>query len=137
MLDVSGLNYLAIAVAWLITIGVGSFWYSPSGFGKRWSKLSGVDIMKLPKDEANRSIMLVVVSSLLQVFGLAVTLKSFGTVSFTDAVVTGLFLWFFFTAITTIGTTFYQRKGWSFWWLNSSFFLVVMSINSVLLTIWR
>ncbi len=46
MLELSNLNPIAIIVAWVISIALGSFWYSPAGFGKLWSKLSGVDIMK-------------------------------------------------------------------------------------------
>src|SRR5689334_4632375 len=123
MIDFAHVNYWAVLVAWLVYVGVGSFWYSPAGFGKRWSKLSGVDIMKLPKDEANRSIMYVAVSSLLQALVLAVVLESMDVVNAVQGIIAAFLLWTGLVAATTIGTNFYARKGWAFWWLNASFFL--------------
>ena len=137
MLELSHLNIFAIIVAWLISIGVGSFWYSPAGFGKLWSKLSGVDMMKMPKDLANKAIASVAVSSLIQVVALAIAVKSFGSDTVLSGLVVGLFLWAGFTAATTVGNNLYSRLSWKFWWLNASFFLVVMPINAILLSIWK
>jgi len=105
MIEFSGLNIFAIVVAWVISVLVGTFWYSPAGFGKAWSKLSGVDLMKLPKDEANRSIIFVAVSSLLQALVLAIILNTIGSHTVSEGVVAGLVLWAGFTALTTIGNT--------------------------------
>ena len=137
MIEFSGLNYLAVVVAWIISIALGAFWYSPAGFGKLWSKLSGVDMMKTPKDEATRAIVYVSISSLLQAFFLAVVLHSLNVQSISEGIVASLVLWFGFTAITTIGNTLYQRQSWKFWFLNASFFLIIMLINGIILTIWK
>lgn len=137
MFDFINLNYGAVTAALLICLFVGSFWYSPKGFGRQWSKLSGVDIMKLPQQEANRAIMYVALSSALQVFVLAVVIRSLGSDTFLEGFVTGVTLWAGLTAATTVGTTFYSRKGWHFWWLNASFFLVVIPVNAVIFSLWR
>lgn len=137
MLDFEGLNYWAIVAAWVITIVIGAYWYSPTGFGKLWAKLSGVNHMKLPENEATRSIVAVAISSLLQVFALAVILNSLEVDSLLAGIGVTLFVWFGFTALTTIGNTLYQRLGWKFWWLNASFFLVVMTLSAIILTWWR
>lgn len=137
MVDFSGLNYWAVLVAWVINVGIGSFWYSPAGFGKQWSKMSGVDLMKLPKTEANRAIGFVMVSGLVQSLVLAVILNSMRVSGATNGLEAGLLLWLGLTAVTTIGNTLYSRLSLKFWWLNAGFFLVVMAINSVLLTVWK
>lgn len=137
MIDVHSLNYWALLVAWLINMGLGAFWYSPLGFGKLWSKLSGVDMMKMPKDEANKAISFVALGALLQTVALGLVVHSLHATKLLDGVVIGLVLWLGFTAATTIGTTLYSRLSWKFWGLNSSFFLVVMVINTGLLTVWR
>jgi hypothetical protein len=137
MLDFNGLNYLAIVAAWFVNVGIGSFWYSPAGFGKLWSRLSGVDMMKIPKDEANRAIGFVAISSLVQVAVLAIMLHSLHADSFRDGLVDGLVIWLGLTALTTVGNNLYMRLSWRFWWLNASFFLIVMTINSVMFAIWR
>ena len=137
MLEFDGINYWAVLVAWFIYCAVGSFWYSPAGFGKQWTKLSGVNIMKLPQQEANRAIMYVVVSSLLQAFTLAVVLNSMDITTAIGGFSTGLFIALGLTAATTVGVTFYSRKSWKFWLLNAAFFLVTTPINAAIISAWR
>jgi len=137
MIEFSGLNYVAILVAWIISVVIGAFWYSPAGFGKLWSKLSGVDMMKTPKEETNRAIIFVTISSLLQAFALATILNSLNVRSIGEGLIASLVLWFGFTALTTVGNTLYQRQSWKFIWLNASFFLVVFVINGIILSVWK
>lgn len=137
MLDFDEINYLAVLVAWIVSVVIGGFWYSPAGFGKQWSKLSGVDMMKTPKKETNRAIQFVAISSLFQVFALALLLNSLAVTGALNGLIVSLVLWFGFTALTTIGNTLHQRQSWKFWWLNASYFLVVMAINGIVLTIWQ
>lgn len=135
MLDISGLNVWAILVAWIFSVVLGSFWYSPAGFGKLWSKLSGVDMMKTPKEETTRAIMFVIASSLLQAIILGVILNSLAVSTVSEGIAASFVLWLGFTALTTIGNTLYQRQSWKFWWLNASFFLIVMLVNGTIFTI--
>lgn len=137
MLDFDGINYFAVVVAWLISVVVGAFWYSPAGFGKQWSKLSGVDMMKTPKAETNRAIKFVALSCLLQSFAFALILNSLKIDDILQGLLASLVIWFGFVALTTIGNTLYQRQSLKFWWLNASFFLVVMSVNGIILSVWR
>jgi hypothetical protein len=116
---------------------VGALWYSPMLFGKTWSKLSGVDIMKIPVNEANKILTFVALSGLVQAIVLAIVLNTFDVTTATNGFVAGLVLWLGFVAATTVGTTLYSRKSWKFWWLNSSYFLIVMCVNSVILAVWN
>lgn len=137
MLELSGLNVFAIIVAWLISIGLGSFWYSPAGFGKLWSKLSGVDMMSMPKELAGKAIASVAVASLVQVIALAIVVNSLHADTVMEGLLVGLLVWAGFTAATTVGNNLYSRLSWKFWWLNASFFLIVMPVNAVLLSVWK
>ncbi len=137
MLDISGVNFWAVAVVFLVNTGVGAFWYSPAAFGKLWSKLSGVDIMKIPVNEANRIIGFVALSAIIQAITLAIILNSLNVSTAAEGLKAGLLLWIGLTAATTVGVTLYQRKSWKFWWLNASYFLVVMSVNSIILAAWK
>jgi hypothetical protein len=137
MLDFAGINYWAVTVAWLVNVVIGAYWYSPAGFGKLWAKLSGVDHMKIPEKEATKAIGFVAVSAILQTLTLAAVLHSVHVANAWDGLMVGLALWLGLVAATTIGNTLYQRLSWKFWWLNSSYFLIVMAINSVVLTIWQ
>lgn len=137
MLDLSGLNYWAIAVATLLQVALGAFWYSPAGFGKKWSKMTGVDMMKLPQNEANRAIGSVALGVLVQVAVLAVVLNTLGIKNFWDGALVGVVLWLGFTGATTIGNSLYARWGWKFWWLNNSFYLIVSAVNAGILAVWK
>lgn len=137
MLEFEGINYWAVVVAWVINCAVGAFWYSPAGFAKRWAKYTGVDIMKIPEKEATKILGFVVLSSLVQALTLAVVVNSLDITKAVDGLVTGFVLWLGFTAATTVGVTLYSRRSWSFWWLNSSYFLLVMTVNSIILAIWN
>src|SRR5690606_27084899 len=128
-------NYLAIVVAWLVNCVVGAFWYSPAGFAKRWHKLTGVDIMKTPEKEATRTLIAVIISCFVQAFALGLVLNSLGVDKLADGLYAGLLLWLGFVTATTVGVTLYQRLSWKFLYLNSAYFLVVMGINSIILTL--
>ena len=136
MLEFDGLNIWAILVAWLINVVVGAFWYSPVGFGKQWIKQTGVDHMKMEEKEATRTIIWIAVFAFIQVIVLAVLINSLNVIDFLNAVLVGVFVWLGMVAATSVGNSLYLRFGWKFWWLNASFFLVVMVINSVILALW-
>lgn len=137
MLDFDGINYWAVAAAWLINVSVGAFWYSPMAFGKLWSKYAGNDIMKIPVKQANKIIAFVSLSAIVQALTLAVVLNSLQATTASEGLMAGLLLWLGLTTATTVGVTLYSLKSWKFLWLNSSYFLVVMSVNSVILATWR
>lgn len=137
MIEIAGLNVWAVVVAWLINMFVGAFWYSPAGFAKQWTRYSGVDILKIPQNEATKIISFVAVSALIQALTLAIIFNSIGVTSVAEGLSLGLLLWFGLVSATTVGVTLYQRLSWKFLWLNSAYFLVVMSINSVLFSVWQ
>jgi hypothetical protein len=136
-MEFNDLNILAIVVAWVINMAVGAFWYSPVGFAKQWHKHTGIDLQKMPQQEASRIIMFVSLSALIQAVTLAVILRSLDVSTALDGLVAGLVLWFGLVSATTVGVTLYSRHSWKFLGLNSAYFLVVMSVNAVILAAWR
>lgn len=137
MLDFTNINYWAVAVAWLVNVAIGAFWYSPMGFAKKWEEYTGIDIMKMPEKDATRAIISVAISAIFQALTLAVIIRSLNATTVVNGLIVGLVLWLGLTAATTVGVTLYSLRSWKFLWLNSSYFLLVMAINSILLAIWR
>lgn len=137
MLELDGLNYWAIAVVWIFYMIIGAWWYSPAGFAKKWTKYTGIDVLKIPQEQANRIIVFVAVSALVQASTLAVVLNSLDVATVTEAVKATLLLWLGFTSATMVGVTLYSKRSWKFLWLNSSYFLVVMIVGSIILSTWR
>lgn len=137
MLEFEMINYCAVAVAWIVNVVIGAYWYSPAGFGKRWTKYTGVNIMKIPQNEATKIISFVAVSGFIQALTLALIIAAINPVTLLDGILVGWLLWFGLVTATTVGNTLYQRQGWGLIAVNSSYFLVVMTINSFILTIWK
>ena len=136
MLDFGGINIWAVAVTWLISVVIGAWWYSPAGFGKKWTKLTGVDHMKMSVKDANRTIAFIALSALVQVLVLAVVINSVDARTVQEGLVAGFVLWLCLAA-STVGHTLYSRLSWRLLWLNSSYFLLVMLINAVIFAVWR
>lgn len=137
MLEFGGINYWAVVVAWLINIIVGAFWYSPAGFAKIWEKHTGINLLKIPEKKATKIIVSVALSAVFQALTLAVIIHSLHVTTATNGLLVGLVLWFGLTTATTVGVTLYSNRSWKFLWLNSSYFLLVMAVNSVILATWR
>lgn len=137
MIELDGINYWAVGLAWLINCGVGAFWYSPAGFAKNWAKQTGIDIMKIPQKEATNILGFVVISGLVQALTLGVLINSLGIKDLSTSLLAGFIMWLGLTAATTVGVTLYSRRSWNFWWLNASYFLLVILVNSVVFSIWK
>lgn len=137
MLELTGLNYWAIFVVWIIYMAIGAFWYSPAGFAKKWTKLTGIDILKIPENEATKILGLVALSALVQTATLAIILNSLQVTSVLSGLAVGALLWLGLTLATTVGVTFYSKRSWAFLWLNGSYFLVVMLVGSLILAVWQ
>ncbi len=137
MLELEGINLWAVVVAWVVNCAVGAYWYSPAGFANKWKQYGGGDMMKIPQDEATRTLIAVVVSGFIQALTLAVLLNSLNVNSITEGLIAGVVLWFGLVAATTVGVTLYARKSWKFLGLNAAYFLVVMAINSIILSVWQ
>lgn len=137
MLELTGLNIGALLVVWIIYMAVGAFWYSPAGFAKKWKEHTGIDILKIPENQATKILISVALSALVQTVVLAIVLNSLNITSATHGLLIGFVLWLGFTAATTVGVTLYSKRNWGFWWLNSAYFLIVMLAGSVILTIWQ
>ena len=91
-------NYIAVLLAALSTMLVGSVWYTPAVFGKIWMKLAKVK----PDQQMTKLFGLTFVAALVSAYVLAhVTYLSnqfFGNTFLQDALSTGFWLWLGFVA---------------------------------------
>lgn len=94
-------NYLAVVLAMLSSMVVGSIWYAQSVFGKNWAKLAKVDMSK-DRGSAIKPIAITAVVSLLTAYVLAhVAFLSnyyFQHSFLVDTLNTAVWLWLGFTA---------------------------------------
>jgi hypothetical protein len=130
------LNYLAIVVVALISVGIATIWYLPAIFGKTWLALIG----KRQKDLAeNTAIGYLVATAALIVIMYVLSQVIFLAEATTplEGATTAFWLWLGFTAATTAIN--YVFAGWErrLWLIDSGYFLTIMVIGGVILAVWR
>jgi hypothetical protein len=112
------INYLAVLLAALSSMVVGSLWYMPATFGNTWQRLSKVKMVDRSKMAPGQMIWIygsVFVASLVTAYVLAhVTFlanKFFGNSFMSDALQTAFWLWLGFTAARLyVHDTFEMRR---------------------------
>lgn len=96
------INYLAVVLAMLSTMVVGSVWYARSVFGNTWIKLAKIDMTKGSQADVWKPIATTMVVSLISAYVLAhvtyLSNKFFGNSFLQDALTTAFWMWLGFTA---------------------------------------
>lgn len=98
------INYLAVLLAGLSSMVVGSIWYARGVFGDTWAKLAKVDLNKQADSGKMATIMgLTFLASLVTAYVLAhisyLSNQFFGNDFLQDSLTTGFWVWLGFTAL--------------------------------------
>ena len=136
------INYWAVLVAMLSSMVVGSVWYTPAVFGKRWARLAGADISD-PDKTAAQAWMPIVVTVLVS-FVTAWALAGASAIAwhFYDgsflvaALVTSVLLWAGFTAARFITHDAFEGRPSSLTVLNIAHELVTIVVMAVIIGVW-
>lgn len=96
-------NYIAVLLAALSTMVVGSFWYSPSGFGKLWMKLTKVKMNTKPSSTEmlelyGGAVLSAAVTAYVLASMTTITSQALGGTFWMVALSTGFWLWLGLTA---------------------------------------
>ncbi|MEO6513499.1 MAG: DUF1761 domain-containing protein [Candidatus Saccharimonadales bacterium] len=133
-------NYLAIFLAALSSMVVGSLWYMPAAFGNAWMKMSGVKMEKNKGMSAGTAVWVygsVFVASLLTAYVLAhVTFLShrfFGNSLLQDALSTAFWLWLGLTAARMYVHDTFEGRRKKLTLLNAAHELVTVLIMAVII----
>jgi cation transport ATPase len=122
-------NYLAVLLAGVSTMVVGSIWYAKPVFGETWRKLVGLDEKKM-SENAVKALSLTFLASLVSAYVLAhVTYLSnsfFGNSFLQDALSTAFWLWLGFTAARILTHDLFENRPTK---------LTIMSLGNELVTI--
>ena len=129
------INWLAIVVAALVNMAIGSVWYSKSLFGKEWAKLTGRKLQDM--SGGGTGYVVAAVGALLQAWIFAHFVRYAGSDTFWKGLVTGFWLWVAFVAVVAAVHLVFEGRSWMLWKINAGYFLVVLLINGGLLASWR
>jgi len=128
------INYAAVLVAAVINMAVGAVWYSPSLFGKAWSKLTGKKDMR---GSGRTGYAVSAVGALVQSWILVHFVQYAGSTSVWEGAITGFWLWLAFVGVVMAGAYVFEGRPWKLWQINAGYFLVVLVVNGALLAAWR
>lgn len=133
-------NWLAVVVAAVVSMIVGSFWYSPLMFGNAWMKLLGMtkkDIEKAKKKGMGKTYLIAFVLSLIMAYVLAHFVAIVGGTHFFDGVTVGFWVWLGFVATIAAGSILWEGKAVKLFWINSLYWLVVLVLEAGILAVWQ
>lgn len=123
-------NWLAVILAALSTMVVGSIWYTPVVFGKQWAKLARLDKNNMASPA--KAIGTTLVVSLITAYVLAhVTFLSnnfFGNSYMQDALTTAFWVWLGFTAARFITHDAFENRPWKLTLMNVAHELVTFMV---------
>lgn len=134
----SQINLIAVTVAALINMVVGSLWYSPLLFGNKWIKLMGIGGMDKPK---MKTMAIQYGVTFAGAFVMCAILSySLGyTFAYTaiDGALVGFWLWLGFIATSSMGSVVFGGKPKTIYLIDASYYLAVLVVNGALLAVWQ
>jgi hypothetical protein len=128
-------HWLAVIVAAVVNMVVGSVWYSKGLFGKEWSKLTGRKLEDM--GDGGKGYGIAAAGALVQSYILAHFVVYAESSTFADGLVTGFWLWLGFIGITTAVGYSFEGRSWKLWKIVAGYSLIVLLINGGLLATWQ
>ena len=133
------INYLAVVLATLSSMVVGSIWYTPRVFGNYWMKAANITHTGKGSD-AIRPILITVVVSFITAWVLAgaayISWDFYGGSFFVHSLVTALVLWGGFTAARFITHDAFDGRPTGLTVLNVAHELVTIVIMAIIIGVW-
>jgi hypothetical protein len=137
------INYLAVVVAALASMVIGSVWYGPL-FGKTWMILSGITPERMDSAKASgmgKTYLLAFVGSLVMSYVLAHALvfaaAYFKMSGIPAGLMCGFWNWLGFIAPVTLGAVLWEGKSWTLWLLMNGYYLLTLLIMGMILSAWK
>ena len=133
-----GVNFIAVVVAAITSMVIGSLWYSPLLFGKLWMRLQGIskkDIVKAKQKSMEKLYFWAFIGALVTAGVFAYLLDMFGK-SAEMGITLSLLIWLGFVATTMLGTVLWEGKSVSLYALNVFYHFVNLVVMGVIIGMW-
>lgn len=130
-------NYLAVSLAMISSMIVGSIWYAQGVFGKPWAKWARIDIKKAAQGNVWKPILVTMIVSLITAYVLAHVAylsQHFFHYSFMKSALTSAFwLWLGFTATRFITHDAFEGRPAALTILNISHEFVTIMLMGLII----
>ncbi len=129
-------NYIAVAIAAVLAMVVGSVWYSKALFGKQWMKLTGVSSDSAKKGNMSMLYGIMFVGALVEAYVLAHFVHYAGAYSLINGIKTGVWAWLGFVLTTSLANSMFEGRPMKLLYINAGYALVnLMIMGAVIATI--
>lgn len=138
-MDLSNINFLAVAVAGIASFALGALWYSPVLFSKIWQREVGLSEESMKNTNVGRIFGSSFVLMLIMSLGMAMIFRDHTEETFTwlSGLKHGLFFGVVFAA-TSMGINYlYQRKSLTLWAIDSGYQVLFLGIAGAILGAWH
>lgn len=134
------INFLAVLVAAVASMIVGSIWYGPL-FGKMFIREMGMDQWtperrELEKKKMGVSYTLQFIASLVMFYVLAKFMNDSSDLTVNGGIMTALWIWIGFVVPVKVGDAVWGGK-WSLFWLSVGNMLVTLVAAGAIIGGWR
>lgn len=129
------INYLAVLIAAIVFMIIGSLWYSPLLFGKLWMKLSGLskkDIDKAKKKGMGKIYLAAFIGSIITALVLEYLIDILGYNDFITGAFSGLIIWIFI-AVVMLNGVLWEGKSVALYLINILYQFVALILTGGIL----
>lgn len=132
-------NYLAVLLAAVASMGVGFLWYSPVLFAKQWMKESGLTAKDIEagKDKAKKMYMMSAVGALVMAYVLhhvmVFAMKYMGTAPLMTGLTTAFWMWLGFIAPVQMTEVLFGGKSAKLYAINTGYQLASILVMGLVL----
>lgn len=147
-------NYVAVAIAAVLAMVVGSVWYSKALFGKQWMKLTGVteesakkgNMPMLYKQSLKTSFEsdafklvygTMFAAALVEALVLAHFIHYAGAYSLVNGIKTGVWAWLGFVVTTSLANSMFEGRPRELLYINAGYALVNLMIMGAVIALVR
>lgn len=130
------LNHLAVVVSALILWFLGAFWYSPLLFAKPWVAIVGRKMGEKPKG-VWKGMLGSLIGDLLLAFVLDHFILWSGGATFGWGALIGFITWLGFVVGPLYPQSIYEGRPFTYFAINSGYWLVGLTVVGGLLAVWR
>ena len=132
------INYLAVLLAAVVYMIVGSLWYSPLLFAKPWMKLLGISKDKMGNPDSLPKLLIIsFVCGLVMAYVLSHVINAFQATNAVDGAMGGFWMWLGFVATYGLVNTLYAGKPLKLFYIDTGYYLVSLVLMGMVIAAMR
>lgn len=135
-------NLWAVLGAGVVSMVVGSLWYSPLLFSKPWMKTLGITPEQIAECKGKEMqmvapLIVTLITSLLSTFLVAILFLFLTPANLCQALTIALALWLGFVAVVHLDTVIWEGKPWQYFFITTGCRLLNLLLIATILYYWK